>query len=248
MTQTQLIMGMPVTISVAGSLPGHTKLVNNCFEWFRQVDQLFSTYKPDSEISRLNSGELSYEGLSPEVRGVLKLSDKFKESTQGYFDPQRNGRLDPSGIVKGWSIAKAAAILSAGSAENYYIEAGGDITARGTNDKGEYWRVGIKFPPQPAKYAKVVELKDCAIATSGEYERGRHIYNPHGRLSPMLSATVIGPDITTADALATAVFAMGGDKGIALLRKFPGYEGYAMLNETEALATPGFDNFLSAKA
>ena len=99
-------------------------------------------------------------------------------------------RLDPSGLVKGWAVDRAAAILDEARVEEFAISAGGDMRLRGT------WRIGIQHPHDPHKIAAALEMTDLAIATSGEYARGRHMYAPHTGQSPtgVLSVTIAGPE------------------------------------------------------
>ena len=74
----------------------------------------------------------------------------------------------------------------------------------------DVWRVGIQHPLERYRIAAVVEARDLAFATSGTYERGEHVIDPHTRRTPggVLSVTITGPDLATADAYATSAFAM----------------------------------------
>jgi FAD:protein FMN transferase len=240
--RVEQIMGMPIAIDVRDPLvdPG---AVEAAFAWLRLVDATFSTYKDDSEISRLNRGELAEADSSPEVQEVLLRCEQLREETGGYFDAGAPlpGAVDPSGLVKGWSIDQAASILDASGARNYYLNAGGDIRVRGCPETGRPWRVGIQHPLAADRVAAVVEANDLAIATSGEYERGKHIVNPRTGLPPdgVLSVTVVGPDLGTADAYATAAFAMGpaGPRWTARLR---GYEALTILSDETVMSTAAF--------
>src|SRR5579862_1530262 len=123
-------MGMPVRLEVRDAdLPEAT--LDEVFDWLRLVDRTFSTYKEDSEISRLDRGELALDEASPDVRLVLDECERLRERTGGYFDARAAGRVDPSGLVKGWSVDRAAEILAAAGAETFSIYAGGDILTRG---------------------------------------------------------------------------------------------------------------------
>ena len=95
-------MGMPVGIDVRdGEVPAST--VAAAFDWLRFVDETFSTYREESEISRLNSGELALPDAHPDVQEVLEECERLRERTGGYFDVRAGGELlDPSGLVKGW--------------------------------------------------------------------------------------------------------------------------------------------------
>ena len=195
---TEHVMGMPVR--VAGDVDAA-----RVFAWLRWVDATFSTYRPDSEISRLGRGE-RFEP-HPLVRSVLARCEALRAATGGWFDARAGGRLDPSGYVKGWAVERAAAF----GRSRFLIDAGGDVLLRGT------WRVGIRHPYEPGRLAAALTLADCAVATSGAYERGPHVLDPFtGRpAAGLASVTVIGRDLGTADAYATAGFAAGDPAWLA---------------------------------
>ena len=117
----------------------------------------------------------------------------------------------PSGLVKGWSVDRAAVIADELGWRNYAINAGGDIRLRGGALPATVWRVGIQHPANRHDIAAVVLGDDLAVATSGAYVRGQHVFNPRTRRAPegVLSVTITGPDLATADAFATAAFAHG---------------------------------------
>ena len=135
------------------------------------------------------------------MREVLARCEELRAETGGYFDVRAGGRLDPSGYVKGWAVQRAAAF----GCGRFLIEAGGDMVLRGS------WRVGIRHPYERGALAAAITVADCAVATSGAYERGPHILDPFtGRPATGLSSvTVIGRDLGTVDAYATAAFAAG---------------------------------------
>jgi thiamine biosynthesis lipoprotein len=237
------VMGMPIRIDVrdGGVDPG---ALDEAFAWLRTVDEIFSTYKPDSEISRLGRGELTISACRPEVDEVLVRCAELHEETAGYFDVRATGILDPSGLVKGWAAGRAADLLSAAGARNFSIDAGGDVVLRGRPAAGELWRIGIRHPLQHDKVAAVLAAEDVAIATSGEYERGAHIIDPTTGRPPagLLSATFVGPDLATADAYATAAFAMG-EQGPAWAATRPGYETLCITSDHSVLTSPGLERF-----
>lgn len=244
MKQTRLLMGMPITIEIVdkGSLPA---LFEKVFSYFESVDLRFSTYKENSEISKINRGEIPEENYSADMQTIFQLSEETKRQTQGYFDIVHNNKIDPSGIVKGWAIYQAALLLSKEGIQNYYVEAGGDIQVNGKNENGEKWKVGIRNPFNREEIVKVVYLTDEGIATSGTYIRGQHIYNPHKRneeISDIMSITVIGPNIYEADRFATAAFAMG-KMGISFIEQLKGFEGYMIDSQGLATYTSQFDRY-----
>ena len=103
-------------------------------------------------------------------------------------------------------------IDSAGG-RNYWINAGGDIVVRGEAEPGRAWRVGIQHPDEGDRVAAVLAVSDRAVATSGSYERGDHITDPHSAAAPagLRSVTVVGPRLAFTDAYATAIYVMGLD-------------------------------------
>ena len=246
MRETRLIMGMPISLAVldAHARPHH---LDHVFAEFTAIDAQFSPFKDDSEISRLNRGEISRDALTPRMREVFALCEKTKAETGGYFDIARpDGQLDPCGMVKGWAIQNAAALLGKMGFENFCVEAGGDIQCHGVNDEGGEWTVGIRNPFVPDEIVKVITPKGHGVATSGNYIRGDHIYNPHtGHYGSdnIVSITVIGPDVLEADRYATAAFAMGRE-GIYFIERTKGLEGYEIDASGTARMTSGLERYL----
>ena len=180
----------------------------------RTADVRFSPFKPESEVSRLLRGELSEADCERDLRQILSLAETLRTRTGGYFDVRGHrpdGRPDPTGLVKGWALEEAAWILAEAGIRNFCFNGGGDVVTRGRPQPNSSWKVGIRHPERPEALTAVVGLSGESIATSGAYERGEHITDPHTKLPAqgLLSISVIGPSLTTADALATAVFAMG---------------------------------------
>jgi FAD:protein FMN transferase len=232
------IMGMPIAIDARE--PDGVDL-EPAFAWLAGVDAVFSTYRADSEISRLDRGELAVADCRPEVDEILTLCVALERRTRGYFSVRPAGRLDPSGLVKGWAVDGAAQRLAAAGATSFCIDAGGDIVARGRPAPDRLWRVGIRHPEELDRLAAVLAVEDLAVATSGEYERGPHIVDPHTGDPPsgLLSVTIVGPDLATADAYATAAFAMGAD-GPDWTASLAGYDAMCITADHCVLSTPGF--------
>jgi thiamine biosynthesis lipoprotein len=239
--RVEQIMGMPIVVDVRDDCPDG--LLDEVFEWFREVDERFSTYRADSEISRLNRGELAVRDCHADVRAVLARCDELREETGGFFDARYASLLqvDPSGLVKGWSVDRAGELLEAREIGNYSINAAGDIRTRGGALPEPAWRTGIQHPDLNDRVVAVVEANDLSIATSGAYVRGEHIVDPHTGLAPtgLLSVTITGDDLATADAYATAVFAMG-EQGPAWVAGLWAYQALLIVPDGTSLATPGF--------
>jgi thiamine biosynthesis lipoprotein len=238
--RVEQIMGMPIVVDVRDV--DDAEALEPLFDWFRLVDQTFSTYIPGSEISRLGRGELSLDEAADDVRDILARCEELRAPTNGYFDARAAGNgLDPSGLVKGWSVDRAAAIADEIGWRNYAINAGGDLRLRGGALPVPVWRVGIQHPGDRREVVAVVTGDDLAVATSGAYARGPHVVDPHQGLPPegVLSVTITGPDLATADAYATAAFAMGLE-GPAWTARLRGYEALTLLADGRTLRTPGF--------
>jgi thiamine biosynthesis lipoprotein len=227
-------MGMPVVFDIRD--PAGDDAIDDAMRWLVRVDELFSTYKDDSEINRIERGELSVGDADALVREVLARCAELRTKTNGYFDANARGPLDPSGLVKGWAVDHAVVILEAAGLRNFAINAGGDMCVRGRE-----WRVGIQHPQERDKLCRVIEITDVALATSGAYIRGTHVVDPHTEQAPegVLSVSILGPDLATADAYATAAFAMG-TAGPAWTSRLQGYEAMTVLADGRVLVTPGF--------
>jgi len=211
------------------------RVLERAFDWLRWVDRTFSTYDAASEISRLNSGDLGLADAHPLVRRVLGRCEALRTGTDGYFDAGAPlpGGLDPSGLVKGWAVDVAFARLRRAGVRRLCIEAGGDVRVAGGP-----WRIGIRNPHQREHFAAVVVLRSGAVATSGAYERGPHVVDPHTGRPPAgtLSVTMIDRTLARADAHATAAFAMGaqGPEWSARLAAM------TILADDQVLLTPTF--------
>jgi thiamine biosynthesis lipoprotein len=239
------IMGMPIVVETRDDGDGTEAAVARVFDWFRSVDGTFSTYRDDSEISRLNRGELTTDAVHADVREVLARCEELRGETNGYFDVRAAATgdgIDPSGLVKGWSVDRAATLLDEAGVEAFAINVAGDMRLRGGG-----WRVGIQHPLVRDAVARIVEAGDVAIATSGAYARGDHVLDPHTGRPPegVLSVTVVGPCLGTADAYATAAFAMGRS-GPAWTAHLRGYEAMTILSDNSVLTTARFPDAVAA--
>src|ERR1700719_1505994 len=167
------VMGMPVTVNVAGDDvdPGVLEAV---FADFQHLDEMFSPFIETSEVSRIDRGELDPEEAGELVRQVINLCRQYERATDGHFSAWIGGRVDPSGLVKGWAIDRACSILDRHGFRDFYVDAGGDVQTRGMGDAGRPWRVGVRHPVQRDKLACVVLVSGSAVATSGTYEKGDH--------------------------------------------------------------------------
>jgi len=188
--------------------------VDEVEQFFFSVDQDFSTYKENSQVSRIRRGELKIEDASEYVQQVWALCEFSREITTGAFDSWKaEGGFDPSGLVKGWAAEVGAQMLVEAGIENVLINASGDIVLRGGKPDGGPWNIGIASPDDVEKYVKFFDVVDGSVATSGDYQKGAHIIDSHTGLIAIgaRSASVIGPDGAICDALATALMVDGVD-------------------------------------
>jgi thiamine biosynthesis lipoprotein len=207
----------------------------------RRADAVFSTWKEGSPMSLLRRGEITLEEAPAEVAEVLELCAAAREVSGGWFDPwAMPGGIDPTGYVKGWAAQRALAALSSSEIAGAMVNAAGDIATAGAPAVATPFRIGVVDPFSPGHLGCVVELTG-AIATSGSYERGGHLIDPRsGRpIRRVASASVTGPDLGLADALATAL-AVAGDTALTMVDHLEGYEALVVSRDGTSRWTEGF--------
>ncbi|MFD9860110.1 FAD:protein FMN transferase [Streptomyces alboflavus] len=237
MLRVEHVMGFPVSVRIDEGAAEPEAAVDAVFAWLRQADARFSPFKPDSEVSRLDRGEVPADEISPDLLEILTLCEDYRVATRGAFDVRLPGRgLDPCAVVKGWSVQKAADLLVAAGATRFCVNAGGDVVA-----SGGPWRVGVRHPEHADRLCTVLDLTEGAVATSARYERGDHILDGRtGRPARgLLSLTVAAASLTEADATATAAFAMGTE-GVEWAASREGCEVFAVDEGQRVLRTAGF--------
>jgi len=293
--RTEMIMGTVVEISV---IPADEEAIKEAFDAIKKVDELMSTYKPESEVSILNrQGE---NHLSPQTSQIIQEAIKFSEMTEGAFDitcrplinlwkrakeeakiptlqeieeakrlvsykkialeddlvklQQPGMQIDLGGIAKGWAVDKAIQALKKRGVRAALVNAGGDLYALGRRGLWKKWELGIQHPRDQEKILITIKVSDRGVATSGDYRRyftleGKrfsHIVDPRTGETveevPM-SVTVVAPDATTADALATGIFVLGPEEGMKLIESLPGIEGLIVSEGMRMDSSSGWDKF-----
>ncbi|MFE2356442.1 FAD:protein FMN transferase [Streptomyces parvulus] len=244
-------MGTVFSFDVRGGEPAAVRAaLDEAVAGLRRADEVFSTYREDSQVSRLARDEVAVEECAPEVAEVLGLAAEAERVSEGWFSTRYRGRLDPTGIVKGWAVERAARRLAAAGATGVSLNGGGDVQVLGTPGSGRPWRVGVSDPLRPGGLAAVVSAAgaaELAVATSGSAERGAHVVDPRtGRsaVTDLLSVTVVAPRLTWADCWATAAFAMGSREGLRWLESLPGVEGLLITAGDEVRCTGGLAAWL----
>jgi thiamine biosynthesis lipoprotein len=190
-----------------------------------------------------DTGEI--ENCLPRVGREIVLD----ASNSTVFLPASEMRIGIAAIGKGYGVDRAAEVLERHGITNYIVDGGGDIRLAGR--KGERpWSVGIAHPRQPGQLYAALELDGGAVVTSGDYQkyfeqdgmRYHHILDPRtGRPARRSTAvTVVAPDATRADALATGLFVMGPEAGLALVETLPGVEALFFGPDLETHSSSGF--------
>jgi len=241
------VMGTVFSFDVRGGRPEPVReALAGAVAALHRADALFSTYREDSELSRLARGELTVARCAPEMAEVLELAAEAERVSEGWFSPRYQGELDPTGIVKGWAAERAARLLAAVDGVcGVSVNGGGDVQMLGAPEPQRPWRVGVADPLRPGGLAAVVSaagVDELSVATSGTAERGAHIVDPRTcrpAVTDLVSVTVVGPRLTWVDCWATAAFAMGSRAGLAWLESLPDIEALLITAGDEVRCTGG---------
>lgn len=242
------VMGMPISLALRGRHATDTRgraAWSDAVSVLRSADRVFSTYRPDSAVSRLGRGEVSLEECPPEVAEVLALGDLAERQSGGAFRVRRAGAdgvdvLDPSGVVKGWAAERAAQPLRALGETDFCLSAGGDLVCRTLEPGTAPWRIGIEDPRDPRRLVAVVPVRTGAVATSGTVHRGAHLVDARTGRRPtgVASVTVVADSLTWADIDATAAFVQGPDAARWLAAR-PGRVGLVVWDDGSATTIGG---------
>ncbi|MFJ2605114.1 FAD:protein FMN transferase [Streptomyces sp. NPDC091279] len=239
-------MGTVFSFDVRGGEPAAVRAaLTEAVAGLHRVDEVFSTYRHGSQISRLARGELTVPECDPEVAEVLELGAEAERVSDGWFSTSYRGRLDPTGIVKGWAAERAARLLSAAGATGVSVNGGGDVQLLGVPGTRRPWRVGVSDPLRPGGLAAVISAAgadELAVATSGTAERGAHIVDPgtgRSAITDLVAVTVVAPSLTWADTWATAAFAMGSRHALTWLESLPDTEALLITAGDEVRCTEG---------
>ncbi|NBN89881.1 MAG: FAD:protein FMN transferase [Actinobacteria bacterium] len=143
------------------------------------IEHRFSTFRTESEISRINRGDLHLLDASADVLEVMDACTWLEHESNGVFRARRgDGSLDPAGFVKGWAAERAGRVLTEHGLTRWYLNVGGDIQTAGRQASGEQWRIGVVDPFDKTAVAAWFDIPDSwAVATSGTAARGAHTGN-----------------------------------------------------------------------
>ena len=218
----ETIMGTAISIHLisesAADRPAVDEAVSGCFDQLREIDRLFSTYRADSDISRLRRGESVLADLDPRVGEVAQACITWEWVTSGRFSADWQGWFDPTGYVKGWGVEAAARrhlapLLTEPEVLAVGVNAGGDLQLFTAEGADWTWTIGIADPERPGEVVATLEVRNGAVATSGTAERGHHIIDPRTGEPALsvLSATVVADGLAAADVWATTAVVAGID-------------------------------------
>jgi FAD:protein FMN transferase len=245
--RAERVMGTVVSLLLPGGGAG-SAAADRCFAWLHEVDRRFSPFRSESEVSRFMRSDPGTFEASPDLAEVLELAEAVRILSDGAFDirgHRADGAADPTGIVKGWAVDRAGAILVEERLGRFSLNAGGDVLVRGGREPGTPWRIGLAHPHERSAVALVLEAMDLAVATSGTTERGTHIVDARTGTAPagsVLLLSVVGPSLARADGYATAAFAMG-EAGVRWCEGLPGYAACAMTADGRLLTTRSLDRY-----
>jgi thiamine biosynthesis lipoprotein len=234
-------MGTVVSISIdAAAEPD--RVISRLHSNFAHVDDVFSLYKPESELSQIASNRARLADASEELRNAYANAIEWRAATNGAFTPNRpDGVIDLSGIVKAIAMDGAGHELDSAGIKNWCLNVGGDVLVAGLDGSSKPWNIGITDPLDRhvlVTEAQLVRPRN-ACATSGSAERGDHIWTVGAAPTLFVQATVLANDIITADVLATAIIA-GGPAALDRICEEWDIDAMTIDIEGDLRMTPGF--------
>jgi len=212
-------------------------------------------YNPDADKQ---FWELDESTQKAEINKALKLvgSDQIiiKDNTIRF--KEEGTKITLGGIAKGYAVDEALEVFKDMGIKYALVDAGGDIGTVGSKPDNELWGIALVNPDDTSEYLVDFQIKDKAVATSGNYERYfdpeakvHHIINPDTGYSATgsISVTIIAENCTQADILATAVFVMGPENGMSLVESLDDVEGFIVDADRIIHQSSGLSRYLSER-
>ncbi len=235
----------PETLEVLRTARHFAEVTGGAFD--ATAAPLFRLWKRCAALDRLPTQDELAAARAVSRWDTLTL---FKD---GAVKANSRAEVDLGGIAKGYAIDRAVETMKAAGCVGGLVDVGGDIRCFGTKPGGRPWRIAVRAPTGP-RHAGVLELKSAAVCTSGDYlrfvqikgKRYSHIIDPRSGMpvEKTPSVTVIAPDATTADGLATAVSVLGPTEGLDLVNRLEGVECLLMIRglagRSSVLRSAGF--------
>lgn len=209
--------------------------------------------------------QISERKDTTKIKNILKYVGISKIDLSGGVPLKSSDEviINLNAIAQGYTVDEISRFLEKNDIHNYLVEIGGEVRAKGKNRDSEKWIIGIDNPVRESggdnNIETTIRLSGQSVSTSGNYRkfyvengiRYGHTIDPrtgYPARNSLLSATVIAPDCTTADALATACMVLGYEKSLEMLKSFPGVEAFFICsgenNTTQVFRTSGFDKYL----
>ncbi|NQV04214.1 MAG: FAD:protein FMN transferase [Candidatus Omnitrophica bacterium] len=243
-----------------------TSAINKAFKEMNRLEDLFNKFDEKSEISRINSlaGQQKIR-INSEVFKFIQRCVYYSRITDGAFDitvaPMKKGRykdivldkedssiyfseedieIDLGGVAKGYAVDRAKEILTKAGIKNALINIGGNMFAMGSPPHRDNWKIGIRDPENNNEIAHRLDLKDKAVATSGDYERPFHIIDPASGDSVIsrASVTIVGDSAEKVDALSTAFFVMGPERTAEFMGSIKDVEAFIVDSDGNLVKYP----------
>lgn len=248
-------MGTGFLFQVQDRLP-ETEINHHCeaaSEILRTADEVFSLYKPESEISKLVRNEIPWTAASRVQSSIRELTSLWREKTGGYFDARDQENYDPSGLVKGWAAENAAQYLEANGIVDFTLNAGGDIYLSSELSPTVLSKVGIAnlkpISSDEAGVSLVLELSGSgfrAVATSGIAERGEHVWRSATQ-KRFQQVTVVARSLSVADVWATALLSGGANAWDVFVSNSEDCAGFGVYEDGSLIASAGFSSLLASR-
>ncbi|MDI3487260.1 MAG: FAD:protein transferase [Methanolobus sp.] len=209
----------------------------------------------DLWASKYAPGGTNQPPTSDEINQTLKLVNYSAIIVEGNNVSMKEGmKITLGGVAKGYAVDVAIESLKSDGISSGFVNAGGDGRYIGTKPDGSLWRVGLQNPDKSGDAVTIMNIRDVAVATSGNYERYfsdeakvSHIADPRTGYpsSNLISSTVIAKTAMDADALATSVFILGEKDGLAMIEKLDGVECLIITNDKKIIRSSGFSSYES---
>ena len=189
-----------------------------------------------------------------EKLGLVNFKNIETDQEGKVFLKKKGMAIDLGGIAKGYAVDRAFKLLMSFGYKNFIVNAGGDLRVGGLKNN-QPWSIGIQNPRESQKILARISVSDTAVATSGDYEkyfiyqgkRYHHIFSPKDGFPTegCQSVTIFSKDGMTADALATAVFVLGREKGYSLCQKLEGVDCIIVDKEGKIIFSPALKDRIS---
>ncbi|MBN1866340.1 FAD:protein FMN transferase [Candidatus Sumerlaeota bacterium] len=194
------------------------------------------------------------EEIASAIDGIDYRQVVVDRATSSVLLAGEGARIDLGGIAKGTAIDRAVDYLTSHGIRSALVDAGGDVYVLGKKTRGVPWKIALQDPRDTTGVLATLTPENIAVVTSGDYERAiaidgkryHHILDPRTGMPAegLISVTVFAPKAQTADALATALFVLGPERGMELAERLEGVEAILITEDRRMHATSGLKETL----